>query len=50
MKEILGISLKNFQTDHSFKVEEVPYVDKNKEKQKEGTHKKRQEKLEFKEQ
>ena len=50
VKEILGISLKNFQTDHSFKVEEVPYVDKNKEKQKEGTHKKRQEKLEFKEQ
>jgi len=30
-------------------VEEIPYLDKNKEKQKEGLIKKRHEKLEFKE-
>jgi len=36
VKEILGISLKSFQTDHSVNVEDVPYKDKNKEKQKEG--------------
>lgn len=50
VKEILGVSLKSFQTDHSVNVEEVPYKDKNKERQKEGQIKKRQEKLEWKEQ
>ena len=32
VKEILGISLKSFKTDNSFKTEDIPYVDKNKEK------------------
>ena len=50
VKEILGISLKSFVTDHSVKYEEIPYKDKNKEKQKEGLNQKRQEKLEWKEQ
>ena len=50
VKEILGIPLKNFKTDNSIKIEEIPYKDKNKEKQKEGTMQKRQEKLEWKEQ
>ncbi len=50
VKEILGVSLKSFETDHAFHIEEVPYRDKNKEKQKEGLNKKRQEKLEWKEQ
>jgi len=50
VKEILGISLKTFVTDHTVKYEEVPYKDKNKEKQKEGLNQKRQEKLEWKEQ
>ncbi len=50
VKEILGISLKSFVTNHSVKYEEIPYKDKNKEKQKEGLNQKRQEKLEWKEQ
>ena len=50
VKEILGIPLKNFTTDTSVRYEEIPYKDKNKEKQKEGTKQKRQEKLEWKEQ
>ena len=49
VKEILGVSLKSFKTDNSVRIEDIPYVDKNKEKQKEGMHKKRQEKLEWKE-
>jgi hypothetical protein len=49
VKEILNVSLKSFTTDHSVKYEEVPYKDKNKEKQKEGVNKKRQEKHEWKE-
>lgn len=32
VKEILGVSLKSFKTDTSVKIEEIPYVDKNKEK------------------
>jgi hypothetical protein len=50
VKEILGVSLKSFTTDNSVHYEEIPYKDKNKEKQKEGLNKKRQEKLEWKEQ
>ena len=50
VKEILGKSLKSFQQDNSVQLEAIPYKDKNKEKQKEGTKKKRQEKLAFKEQ
>ena len=50
VKEFLGVSLKSFETDHVFHIEEVPYRDKNKEKQQEGLNKKRQEKLEWKEQ
>lgn len=36
VKEILGISLKSFVQDNSVRYEEIPYKDKNKEKQKEG--------------
>eukprot|EP00347_Sterkiella_histriomuscorum_P021557 403333562 len=35
VKEILGKSLRTFHQDNSFAVDEVPYKDKNKEKQKE---------------
>lgn len=49
VKEILGISLKGFTADNSFNIEDIPYKDKNKEKQKEGVNKKRLEKLEWKE-
>ena len=49
VKEILGISLKSFKTDTTVKIEDVPFVDKNKEKQKEGMIKKRKEKFERKE-
>lgn len=45
VKEILGVSLKTFKQDNTFNVEDLPYMDKNKEKQKEGLQKKRQEKL-----
>jgi len=48
VKEILNIQLKSFTTDHSVKFEEIPYKDKNKEKQKEGVNKKRLEKMEWK--
>ena len=50
VKEILGISLKNFKQDNTVVVEDVPYLDKNKEKQKEGVIKKRLEKKEEKDQ
>jgi ATP-dependent RNA helicase DDX55/SPB4 len=49
VKEILNVSLKSFTQDNSVSIEDVPYVDKNKEKQKEGLREKRQEKLELKE-
>lgn len=49
VKEILGVSLKTFKQDNTFNVEDLPYMDKNKEKQKEGLQKKRQEKLLWKE-
>lgn len=41
VKEILGVSLKSFTQDNSVVVEDIPYKDKNKEKQKEGLNKKR---------
>jgi hypothetical protein len=49
VKEILGVSLKNFTPDNTVVIDDIPYKDKNKEKQKEGVNKKRQEKLEWKE-
>ena len=49
VKEILGVSLKSFTPDNSVVYDEIPYKDKNKEKQKERMIKKRHEKLEFKE-
>ncbi|CDW71079.1 dead-box atp-dependent rna helicase 18-like [Stylonychia lemnae] len=49
VKEILGKPLKGFNQNNSVSYETVPYKDKNKEKQKEGLLKKRQEKFEFKE-
>ncbi len=45
VREILGKSLKTFAGDNTVNVESVPYQDKNKEKQKEGVNKKRQEKF-----
>lgn len=49
VKEILNKSLKSFKQDNSVNIEDIPYKDKNKEKQKEGLLKKRQEKLQYKE-
>lgn len=45
VKEILNKSLKSFHTDNSIDLNSIPYKDSNKMKQKEGTIKKRQEKL-----
>jgi hypothetical protein len=51
VKEILNVSLKkSFTSDHSVKYEEIPYRDKNKEKQKLAVNKRRLEKVEWKKQ
>lgn len=41
VQEILGKSLKSFQIDNNVKIEDIPYKDKNKMKQKEVVIKKR---------
>lgn len=49
VKEILGKPIKGFNGDNSVNVESIPYIDKNKANQKQGTIQKRQEKLKWKE-
>ena len=49
VKEILGRPTKNFIPDKSVNLQEIEYIDKNKEKQKEAVFKKRQIKFQEKE-